>query len=116
MQAEQEARTEKYQYNLQQTIALLAQDVGYIKNSVEGMKTHIERIDDNYVGKLEWKQFLVAQEMWQKDFEKTNKSMTDDMHKQNISFAVFQAQVKTWGTVAILFMGLLQFVIGKFYN
>ena len=29
--------------------------------------------------------------------------------------AVFQAQVRTWGTVAIIASGIIQFIIGKFF-
>lgn len=80
-------------------IAVMANDIKYIKDSLAGIQTQLASMDGVYVHRDEFNDYKVAMV--------ENQKKTDDL-------VLFRAQVKTYGAAALILMGIIQFLISKF--
>jgi len=90
--------------NQDTNIALLQQDIGYIRKEVGNMSEILKRVEKNYVNRGELELIL-------KDWDTVNKEIAKDMEALKIDLAVFKTQAKTWGGAGILALGVAQYII-----
>lgn len=88
-------------------IAVMANDIKYIKDSLVKIDARLEAIDGYYLHRDEFN-----------EYKKERKTSVDDVIKEHTDslreLDTFKAQVKTWGTVAIILVGILEFIINRF--
>lgn len=99
-----ESKTDKSQ---DVTIAVLANDVAYVKKAVDKISTTLEILEKNYVKRTEVELLL-------KDADQIHKDLAQSIKAIELDVAVSKTQVKTWGAAAVLALGILQFVISIF--
>lgn len=85
------------------SIAVIANDIGYIKKSIQSIEDRFKDIDNKYVRKDE---ALKEHQKFEEAIENLSKIVQE--HDR------FQIQVKTWGAAAVLVLGIVQFLIAKF--
>jgi len=76
----------------QTTIALMGQDIGYIKKSIENMEASLKSIDNNFVKKSDLSDMVKI----------------DDDHEKRIR------RMETWGFTAIGALAVIQFALNYF--
>lgn len=94
--------------NNETSIAVMATDIKYIKDSLAKINEKFELIEGNY--------------MHRREVEKM-KEEADRLHEKNearirdieLDAARFQTTVKTWGIVMLVFVGIFEFLINKFF-
>lgn len=97
----------KQDHNQDVNIAVLTNDVGYIKKEVGNISTKLEILEKNYIKRTEIESLL-------KDAEATHKELAQSIKSIELDVAVFKTQVKTWGAAGVLALGILQFAISIF--
>jgi len=76
----------------QTTIALMGQDIGYIKKSIENMEASLKSIDNNFVKKADLGEMVKI----------------DDDHEKRIR------RLETWGFTAVGGLAVIQFALNYF--
>lgn len=89
------------------SIAVMARDISYIKESLKKIDTRLEIMDGHYIKRVEVETMKVEADKVHADLEVRLRSM-------ELDYAKFQTQVRTWGIVAVMGLGVVQFLIGKF--
>lgn len=94
--------TDGHDKNQDVTIAVIKNDVDYIKNEVNGIVGKLDILERNYIKRSEVEEGL--------------KTMTTNIETLRLNLEIFKTQVKTWGTAALLLLGMLQFAISQLPN
>lgn len=94
--------------NQDTAIALLQQDMTYLKKQVDVISENVKKIAE--------KDYITRPEVAaiQKDAEKEHLRINDEIQSIRLNLEVFKTQVKTWGSAAVLALGILQYVISVF--
>lgn len=100
--------------NQDQAIAVMANDIGYIKRAIEKIDARLEIMDGHFIKRDEVHVMKAEADKVHQDYDNRLRSIETSFAVEKQANAVFQAQVKTWGTVAIILSGIIQFLIGKF--
>lgn len=94
-----------------ESIAVIANDIGYIKKAIEKIEGRLEVMDSHYAKREEMEAFkLEADRVHCGHVDRIKK-----LEEESESTMVFKAQVKTWGSVAVIASGIIQFILGKFW-
>lgn len=101
--------------NQDKAIAVMATDISYIKKAIEKIDQRLEIMDSHYIKRDEVHALKVESDKVHEGYEKRIKDLEINTALDRQSNAVFQAQVKTWGSVAIIASGIVQFIISKFF-
>lgn len=100
--------TERYtDKNQDVTIAVLSNDIAYVKKAVDTITAKLDILERSYVKRSEVDLLL-------KDADQIHKDLAASIKAIELDVAVFKTQVKTWGAAAVLALGILQFVISVF--
>lgn len=94
--------TDGHDKNQDVTIAVIKNDVDYIKKEVNGIVGKLDILERNYIRRSEVEEGL--------------KTMTTNIETLRLNLEIFKTQVKTWGTAALLLLGMLQFAISQLPN
>jgi small nuclear ribonucleoprotein (snRNP)-like protein len=89
------------------SIAVIQNDIRYIRGFLRGIDRRLEIMDGNFVKRDEFLKY-------QQETEKRSSSHDLAIRKLELDATIYLTQVKTWGTMAIIVLGVLQFIIGKF--
>ena len=89
------------------SIAVITTDIKYIKESLIKIDQRLDIMDSNYVKREELNAHRVIEEEFKKEYEKRVRDIELDS-------ATFKSQVKTWGTILIILVGVAEFAINKF--
>jgi len=90
--------------NQDTNIALLQQDIEYIRKEVGSMSDILKRVEKNYINRGELELIL-------KDWDSIHKDISKEIETIKIDLAVFKTQVKTWGGAGIIALGIAQYII-----
>lgn len=85
-------------------LAVIENDVGYIKKAVGEIGAKMDILERSYVKRSEVDLLL-------KDADQIHKDLAASIKTIELDLAVFKTQIKTWGAAAVLALGILQFVI-----
>ena len=80
-------------------IAVMANDIQYIKSSLARVENTLAAMDGHYLRVEDFGKHLKEHE----DFRRALQDLDN-----------FKTQVKTWGTAALIILGIAQFLISKF--
>lgn len=100
--------------NQDKAIAVMANDISYIKDSLRKIDQRLEIMDSHYIKRDEVQNMKVEAEKIHDAQEKRIKELEINAALDRQAGAVFRAQVMTWGAAAIVVSGIAQFLIGKF--
>lgn len=89
------------------TLAVLKNDVDYIKKEVGSIGGKLDILEKNYIRRSEV-------DGLKKDADSQHKELNESIRIVELDLAVFKTQVKTWGAAAVMALGILQFVISAF--
>lgn len=98
-----------------EAIAVMANDMTYIKASLQKIDQRLEIMDSHYIKREEVMQLRSEADKVHAGHEARIKSMEIESALQKEINSVFRAQVKTWGSAAVIASGIIQFLIGKFF-
>lgn len=101
--------------NQDKAIAVMATDIGYIKKAIEKIDARLELMDGHFIKRDEVNNIKLEADKLHAEHEKRLREIETNFAVEKQASAVFQAQVKTWGSVAIIASGIIQFIIGKFF-
>jgi len=90
-----------------ESIAVMANDIGYIKESIGKIEKRLEAMDDHYAKREEMDAF-------KKEADRIHCGHVDRikvLEEETESTKVFKTQVKTWGSAAVVASGILQFIL-----
>lgn len=90
---------EPHEKNQDVTIAVIKNDVDYIKKEVNGIVGKLEVLERSYIRRDE--------------VEDGMGGMLASIKTLELNLEIFKTQVKTWGTAALLLLGMLQFAISQ---
>jgi len=99
--------TENHDKNQDVTLAVLKNDVDYIKKEVTSISTTLGIMERSYVKRSEVSGHL-------KDADEIHGDLLASIKAIELDVAIFKTQVKTWGAAAVLAMGIVQFLIAAF--
>lgn len=95
-------------------IAVMANDIHHMKNSLERLEKAIEEGMKHNVSRTEFDQYKsdVAREF--EEHKKNFITVGNDREDRIRKLEGNMTKVLTWGTVAMVAIGIIQFLIGKF--
>lgn len=85
-------------------IAEMARDIAYIKAAISKIDARLDIMDSNYIKREEALSLKKQADEIHADHEARIRKLENGTD-------VFRTQVKTWGTVALIALGLVQFLI-----
>ncbi len=88
-------------------IAEMARDIAYIKEAISKIDARLDIMDSNYIRREEVLNLKKQADALHADHEERIRSLEKSMD-------VFRTQVKTWGTVGIIAIGVIEFLINIF--
>ena len=98
---------EKEDTKQDKAIAVMANDISYIKKAIEKIDYRLELMDNHFVKREEVNQIKLDNDKAHCDHETRLKNM-------ELSYMELKTRVVTWGTIAIIILGAAEFIIGKF--
>lgn len=90
------------------TIAVIKNDLEYIKREVGGITGALKILENNYMRRVDVESVV-------KDLSAEDKRLDKKLEVLKLEVAVFKTQIYTWGAAAILVLGIVQFIISKFF-
>jgi len=88
-------------------IAEMAVDIAHIKGFISKVDARLEIMGNHFASKESVQDLKDDKQAAHKDFEYRLRNIEKDM-------AIFFTQVKTWGAVGMVTIGVIQFLVGKF--
>lgn len=98
-----------HEKNPNESIAVMANDISYIKKAIEKIESRLEIMDTHYAKREEMDTLKQEAERIHGGLAKRIK----DLEEESASTMVFKTQVKTWGSAAVVASGILQFILNK---
>lgn len=90
------------------SIAVMARDIQYIKESILKIDQRLELMDGHYIKRVEVQQM-------KEEADKIHEANSRAIRALELDYATFKSQVKTWGSIAIIAVGVIEFIISRFF-
>ena len=88
-------------------IAKVVTDIGYIKEAINRIEDRLDALDRNYVRRDDADRRLAESVKIHADFEERLRAVEDNT-------AELSTQFKTYGTIGVILLGIVQFLISYF--
>jgi len=96
----------------------MANDIDHIKKTMDEVKVTLVSLDKHYMRRDEVEGFIRETNREHDNIHNRIDEVIDShvapIQKSIRSQETFQTQVKTWGAAAVVALGIIQFLVGKF--